>query len=41
VFWPKSAEALENKRVDIFVSAKKRKRVRNNVNTKGIGLNIV
>ena len=37
VFLVKSAESLENKRVEFLVSAKKRKRVRKNLKRKGIG----
>jgi hypothetical protein len=37
VFLPKSAEAIENKRVEFFVGAKKCKRVRKNLKRKGIG----
>jgi hypothetical protein len=35
-FWAKSAEAVEKKRVEFFVSAKKCKRVRKNLKRKGI-----
>jgi len=36
VFWAKSVETHENKRVEFCVTAKKRKRVRKNVKRKGI-----
>ena len=36
MFLAKSAEFIENKRVTIWVRAKKRKRVRKNVKTKGL-----
>src|SRR6266705_6368429 len=36
-FLAKSAEPIENKRVEVLVSAEKRKRVRKNVKRKGIG----
>jgi hypothetical protein len=36
VFFAKSAESLENKRVDILVSAKKRKRARKSVKRKNL-----
>jgi hypothetical protein len=35
-FWAKSAQSLEKKRVEFFVSAKKCKRVRKNLKRKGI-----
>src|SRR5712664_4348833 len=35
-FFAKSAESIENKRVEICLSAKKRRRVRNNLKRKGI-----
>ena len=36
-FLTQSAETTENKRVEIFVSAKKRRRVRKNMKGNGIG----
>ena len=36
-FCAKSAQSIENKRVEFLVSAKTRKRVRKNVKRKGIG----
>src|SRR5712691_1645460 len=38
VFFAKSAESLENKRVEFLVSAKKRKRVRKNVKRKDLSI---
>ena len=40
-FWAKSAESLEKKKVEFFVSAKKRKRVWKNLKKKGIDCGII
>jgi hypothetical protein len=37
-FWAKSAELIEEKRVAFLTGAKKRKRVRKDMKTKGIGI---